>query len=80
MKDILDQTKTASDLLRKQLNERAIKLTEKQTELQNIMIIFLLCISYFLLFILSKILRSIGRPLTDFALAANEIAAGREGL
>ena len=80
VKDIHNRIKTASILLREQLNDRAIELTETQTKLQNILIIFLSLYLVFVFFILRKILRSIGRPLTDFALAANEIAAGREGV
>jgi signal transduction histidine kinase/CheY-like chemotaxis protein len=55
-------------------------LTEKQLDLQNSVIIFFILFLILLVLIIRMIFRNVGKPLADFAIAANEIAAGRDAV
>lgn len=61
-----------------QQTNAADKLSEKQFVTQYSVIFFFILILILSLLIIRRIMESIGKPLTDFTLSANEIAAGRE--
>ena len=78
--EFLEQTKSFIILLDGQLTDNSNKLTEEQLNIQNYVIIFFILILILSLFIIRKIFKSIGKPLSEFTFSANEIAAGRDAV
>ncbi|MFD0049549.1 ATP-binding protein [Actinomycetes bacterium NPDC127524] len=72
------KTKAYKLSLDKQLDEKAVNLSRTQAYLQVGLITFIALLFILLMRMIRIIIRNIGRPLSDFAFAANEIAAGRE--
>jgi signal transduction histidine kinase/CheY-like chemotaxis protein len=75
---ILSQMESFVDQLNGQQSDNADNLAKKQTLLENSLIILALLFFAFLLFTVLRIFKSIGKPLAEFTISANEIAAGRE--
>lgn len=80
VKGIFNQLNAFNRLLNEQLAANASNLAEKQSSLQNNLIIFLILILSLLLFTTHRVFKSIGKPLAEFTFSANEIAAGREAI
>ena len=78
--EFLEQTKSFIILLDGQLTDNSDKLSEKQSIIQNSVIIFFILILLLSLLIIRKIFKSIGKPLSEFTFSANEIAAGRDAV
>ncbi len=78
VEEFTEQTKSLSTLLEEELTNNSIKLTKKQSFLQNSVITFFILFLILLLFTIQRIIRNVGKPLADFTFSANEIAAGRD--
>ncbi|KWW22583.1 hypothetical protein AS888_12205 [Peribacillus simplex] len=61
-------------------DENVKDLTKEQSILQGVFVGFVLIFLFIFLFIVRSIIKNIGKPLADFSMAANEIAAGREAV
>ncbi len=72
--------KNSISLFGKQLEDNVVLLSKKQSYIQISFIAFIFIFLILLQRIIRRIFRNIGKPLSDFAFAANEIAAGREGV
>jgi len=78
--EFLTQITSFATNLQEQLTTNANKLEEKEIMQQYNLLVFLLLFLLILLFAIYKILKNIGKPLAEFTISANEIAAGREAV
>ncbi|MGE7759952.1 ATP-binding protein [Peribacillus sp. NPDC097895] len=69
-----------SGTLTKRLDKNVKDLTKNQSIIQGAFVGFVLIFLFIFLFIIRSLIRNIGKPLADFSIAANEIAAGREAV
>ncbi|MGE7608190.1 ATP-binding protein [Peribacillus frigoritolerans] len=72
--------KSYSGTLTERLDKNVKDLTKEQSIIQGAFVGFVLIFLFIFLFIVRSIIRNIGKPLSDFSIAANEIAAGREAV
>ena len=70
--------KESISLYGEKLEENVRVLEENQTYIQISFLLLTLLFVILLLIAIKGIFRNIGKPLSDFTFAANEIAAGRE--
>lgn len=80
IENFLVEMKSSNELLQKQLDDHALDLSHRQLFIQTTVIIFFFLIMIIFLFIIRMIFRNVGKPLTDFSLAAHEIAEGRDAV
>lgn len=73
-----NNVKVYLESINKQLDEKVSELAKKQSLVQVGFIIFIVFILLTFFFIVRVMLKNVGQPLAQFALAANEIAKGRE--
>ncbi|MEH7524928.1 ATP-binding protein [Bacillus sp. JJ1503] len=78
VKDFLNQMNLFVTNLQEQLATNANKFEEKESMQQYNLSVYLILFLLVLLFAIYKILKNIGKPLTEFTYYTNEIAAGRE--
>ncbi|PLS18137.1 histidine kinase [Bacillus sp. M6-12] len=77
--DIRNKLWDYSKSLQEKRDQKAEDLARNQNNLQLYFICFLALFLIILFRVMRVFLRDIGRPLSDLAFAANEVAAGREG-
>ena len=78
--EFLEQNKLYMSVLEEQLTKIADEFSQKQLNIQNSVIVFFALILILSIFVIRKILSSIGKPLANFTFAADEIAAGRDAV
>ncbi|WP_285765954.1 ATP-binding protein [Peribacillus sp. SI8-4] len=78
--DFRSQIKSYLGKLSEMRDDNVKDLTKEQSVLQGLFVGLVLIFLFFFLFIVRSIVKNIGRPLAEFSMAANEIAAGREAV
>jgi len=78
--EFLEQYISYDALLEGQLTNMANELSEKQTRIQESVIVFFIIILILSLLVIRKVFNSIGKPMAEFTFAASEVAEGRDAL